>query len=724
MRPSDVPPEEECDPPLVPVEYDLVTLVGLSGDQDPHLLQYYDYDDRETYAFIKHAIRRVSANEALPVQFLAYNDDRSKKDVNAAVEAQRKRLQQLSGKFEERLLALYFRFIYPLYPVVDKEIFYHDYYYNKEGIGPGLLAGLLALATIWWKYDAVLCVHTMPPNLGSQLFKECSLAIDRDARHPSLSTVQALLLLLQKRLMTDQTAETYATSVDLSRLVAIAHNLGLHIDCSDWTIPPSVKRLRRKLWAHVYIIEKWTSTNIGIPSLLHDENTTNPLFDSTDPADALFVYMGRLTAILDRVVHSFYSVHGRDTEYYEVEAAQKRVDGFFEVLNDWRRSLPEDLSDMQCSAPGEFCKNGTLHLAALTVEILLFRIRLRPIAFKLPQYKQYRAEALECIQRVAKFTSEITHSHLHAFWHATSRLCFSTIAHFVFYHHMTSTTASEYKETHELLRKWLWALRVLSQGWEEGTGLAAFRVDTVFSLGKSLFAPPKESKDEEQPEEAEAATGKTGQQPGEQSADDAVESAESAPEISAEPNPEDTRATVSDSGETGLGINNVETAPSSPEEYRRRHSHDGHFGHEAFAHHVQDVHHGHHHHHIHHPVHNGNGQHDNHDDEEFTAEGFAASWFQPAVDLAHNPPQLDLDDTDLLLHEDIMPQEKQIEYLGDNPAPEDDTGQYDEFFAEDRLPTNDDILLTEELHDILTADIDNFEMPMGPMWRPLPHHPS
>jgi hypothetical protein len=480
---------DERDPPLIPEGYDSGAVLGLTGDQDPYLLQYYNYDENQASSFIKHALRRVSDNPAFPIQFLAFKDERGQA-VNSERGSQRTKIDKLAGKFEQRLLALYFRFVHPTYPIVDKMIFYRDYYYNKDNINPGLMAGLLALSCIWWKYDSILCVHSIPPGLSADLYNECSIAVNRDIKYPSLSTVQALLLLLQRRLLMDQMAETYAVTVELSRLIAVSHNLGLHLDCSNWPIPPSVKRLRRKLWATIYIMEKWTSVNTGSPSLLSASNTTIGVYDSDDPSEKLFVYLGRLTTILDGIVDQLYSVRYVEDRYYDVRGTLGKVGHFIRMLTNWRCSLPDDLKDMQSSLPGEFCLNGTLHLSALTVEVLLHRIHLHPVCGNHPQYPEYRAQAADTIRRVVKFTSEITHSHLHAFWYSMSRLNFSTIAHFAFLHHITSPTSDEYRETKEMLRKWLWALRVLSQGWEEGTGLATFCMDTVFWMGKNLFPPP------------------------------------------------------------------------------------------------------------------------------------------------------------------------------------------------------------------------------------------
>ncbi|ANB15605.1 Dal81p [Sugiyamaella lignohabitans] len=493
VPPMEPPPQveallEEEEPPLIPDGYHSAALLGFSGDQDPFLLQYYNYNNKDqTYHFIKHAIRRVSDNHAFPVQFLAFNDERghSVEDERAA---QLDKIDRLAGKFEVQLLALYFRFVHPTYPIVDKMIFYRDYYYSKKSINPGLLSGLLALSCVWWKYDSVLCVNSIPPGLSEELYAECAKAVDRDIKYPSLSTVQALLLLLQKRLLMDQTAETYAVNIDVSRLIAVAHNIGLHLDCSSWNIPPSTKRLRTKLWATIYIMEKWTSVNLGRPSLLTNANSNVDLYNSDDASEQLFVHLGRLTAILEAIIQELYSIRFAEGQYYNTRDTQQKVDHFFRAIEAWRSDLPEDVKDMQCALPGQFCKNGTLHLAALTIEILLHRIRLRPICSTLAEYPRYREHAAETIQRVIQFTLEITHSHLHAFWYSMTRLNFSTIAHFVFYFHLTSPNPQEYGETRDTLRKWLWALRVLSQGWEEGTGLATLRMDTVFWMGKDLFS--------------------------------------------------------------------------------------------------------------------------------------------------------------------------------------------------------------------------------------------
>lgn len=481
--------DEKTDPPLVPSGFDSAVVLGLSADQDPFLLDMYKYSAEDhTSGFIKHSLREVGdVGPGVPVQFLAFRDERNREDVVQ----QRVRITNIAGKFEERLLALFFQFVYPTYPIVDRILFFRDYYTNRTNINPGLLAGMLALSCVWWKYDAELCVHSIPPGLADSLYKECEACVNREIKYPTIATVQSLLLLLQRRLSIDETAETYAMTVEAARLVAVAHNIGLHLDCTNWSISPSSKRIRRRLWTTTCIMEKWTMVNCGSPLLLREEDSNALPYVSDEPSEQLFVCLARVTDILDAVIRQLYSVKSaaaamKPENLYSTLA---KVEHLFNTLDKWRKSLPAELQDMQRSLPDDFCRNGTLHLASLTVEVLLHRIRLRPQCMQLREYGQFRASASETIRRILVFTSEITHSHLHAFWYSASRLCFSTIAHFVYHHHMTSLTSEEFRATHEQLRRWLWALRVLAQGWEEGTGLAKFRLDTIFWMGNGLYKP-------------------------------------------------------------------------------------------------------------------------------------------------------------------------------------------------------------------------------------------
>ena len=102
------------------------------------------------------------------------------------------------------------------------------------------------LSINWWDYSEELSKFPRPDVPSLERYMRSSLA---DAMfRPKLSTIQAGLLLSQ-RPEGDQWAPT-------AQLVAIAQELGLHLDCTSWKIPPWEKGLRKRLAWALYLQDK------------------------------------------------------------------------------------------------------------------------------------------------------------------------------------------------------------------------------------------------------------------------------------------------------------------------------------------------------------------------------------------------------------------------------------------------------------------------------------
>lgn len=476
---------EETAPPLIPQNCDTVAYLGFSSDFDPHLMQYYKYDENHVASFFKCSARQVLDDPTFPVQFLAFSDNRGKQ-VKDEIAAQRKRLKELTKGMEDRLLRLFFRLVYPTYPIVDRKKFYAEYSKGSENIDICLYAGLLAISVIWNKYDEELCVKDLPRQLYDELFDECEIAVERSLNHPTLGTVQGLLLLAQKHIIQSDNSTLFSANLLMAKLVSVSHTLGLHLDCSDWSISSSEKRLRKRLWATVYLVEKWCSANLGLPSILNDENSTWDEYSEEDPSSSLFVHFGKLTRILDGILKDLYSVKNYADRYRDAAETIRKVDKYFVALQYWRDELPPELKQMSCVNEHDIKKNGILHLAELTIAVLLHRIKLHPSCTNLldrDTLLKYRAQATTIIQRVVKYTSEIDNPHLKSFWHSMVRLNFSTLLSFVLFHHITSTSKKEFEETKQVLKKWSKTIQGLSKSWAGGTGLAVERASTVFLSG-------------------------------------------------------------------------------------------------------------------------------------------------------------------------------------------------------------------------------------------------
>lgn len=473
--------------PFIPEGADTVAYLGLSSDFDPHLMQYYNYDHESHVAqFFKCSAREMDNDRAFPVQFLAFRDSRGKA-VRDEIAAQRQRLTILTEGCEDRLLRLFFRLVYPTYPIVDRKKFYADYMRGSENIDICLYAGILAISVIWNKYDEVLCVKNLPRELYDKLFDECSIAVERSLTRPTLGTVQGLLLLIQKHIIQSVMSALFSANLLMAKLISVAHTLGLHLDCSSWSISSSEKRLRKRIWATIYIVEKWASANLGHPSMLHHENSTWGVYDEDDPSSLLFVHFGRLTRILDGIMLDLYSVREYKDRYEDPKATISKVDKYFLALQGWRDELPEDLRDMSyATSPNELKTNGILHLGELTVAVLLQRIKMHPSCTRLLSQSdtlKYRAQASTLISRIVTYTSEIDNTHLKSFWHSMVRLNFSTLLSFMLMHHITSTSKKEFEETKVQIKRWTKMVQGLSKSWAGGTGVVSERASTVFLAG-------------------------------------------------------------------------------------------------------------------------------------------------------------------------------------------------------------------------------------------------
>lgn len=188
------------------------------------------------------------------------------------------------------LVAMYFRIVFPSFPILHKEVYLEKYGRSYREFSPPsvfmsssaysqpninrLLAAVYLLALQYWSYNDQLKDQTKPDVLALERLGRKALG---DTIHrPKLSTVQAGLLLLQ---YTDiDTAELTA------QLTSVAYGLGLHLDASQWNIPTWEKGLRKRLGWALYMQDKWSSLGSGRPALINSDNwALEPVNDDDFP---------------------------------------------------------------------------------------------------------------------------------------------------------------------------------------------------------------------------------------------------------------------------------------------------------------------------------------------------------------------------------------------------------------------------------------------------------
>lgn len=239
------------------------------------------------------------------------------------------------------------------FPIIGNAFFKAYATGQKSNVDPTLLAAIYTLAVS----NRIHVPHASSKidfeKLEDTAFGLFSLALTK----PALSTIQAGILLMQRPYVDSRTLNT--------QLVGIAYELGLHLDCSGWTIPEEERGLRKRLAWALYMQDKWCSLIHGRPSLIFKDHWAVKDLTEDDYADdsetgltdssreglkrgrELFSEMVALTGILSTVLDTFYTLKAMQ-EFDDASANSTRI--ILERakpvqirLKDWFTHLPVNL---------------------------------------------------------------------------------------------------------------------------------------------------------------------------------------------------------------------------------------------------------------------------------------------------------------------------------------------------------------------------------------------
>jgi len=237
------------------------------------------------------------------------------------------------------------------------------------------MAGMYILALNWWSHDPKLGAYPKPDaaRLEAIAMKALSVSMER----PKLSTIQAGLLLLQR-----PEADSWSLT---TQLVAIGQELGLHLDCSSWSIPLWERGLRKRIAWALYMQDKWSSLIHGRPSHIFGANwAVKPINDDdfkeegdgyenrqeeledekeeNERGQILFAQMIGLTAIMAEVMDTFYTqvaiqdfanAGKKSTELILARAKPVQI-----KLRNWHERLPKSVK-MSAPTNNKLSSTGT-----------------------------------------------------------------------------------------------------------------------------------------------------------------------------------------------------------------------------------------------------------------------------------------------------------------------------------------------------------------------------
>ena len=370
--------------------------IGPTTDFEPSLIDLSNFDKSDESSSSRGTLRKVSDVDT----FLLLPDSNTQGYVSLTEDSDA--IENLVAPHGPALIELYFRIIHPSIPILQKNIFFEKYDRSYREISPASLAVIYILAINWWDQSEKLLEKSKPDVRELERYARVTLA---DAMfRPKLSTVQAGLLLSQ-RPEGDQWAPT-------GQLVAIAQELGLHLDCTNWKIPPWERGLRKRLAWGMYMQDKWGALIHGRPSHIFASNwAVQPLTDhdfpdeeteSASPEEAaelergrlLFRNMVTLTQILAEILEIFYTLQamssitaaGAQGPHLVLQLAkpiQLKLKNWFTALPSSCRMKSSSSSSASISSlpSSKLSLVGSLHLHYFATDITLHRRIIRSLYF-------------------------------------------------------------------------------------------------------------------------------------------------------------------------------------------------------------------------------------------------------------------------------------------------------------------------------------------------------
>jgi hypothetical protein len=448
-------------------------IIGETGESNPYLLRHYRYDENDECTISKLTYRRIKSTahqNALPgekgeppVVFMLADDSLAQKgEPRVEDEVLAKARSDVTGMFSEqealRLIGLFFRFVYPYFPILSKSELFAGGTLNPSvlHILPlSLLSAMYATALPFMLYDDLLAttiVHSPPP--AHQLFRISWTAVTQELHTPRLATLQACLLLLQRAPTNRYTTDTPWKTSLVGWTVSLAQTLGLTRECGDWTsIPQWEMCLRKRLWYGVFIMDKWASLGAGMPShirmedfdvlplsdsdleppSLESNSNTIPGFLEPETDNHHFRLLSELTMILSDIMDSYYSLRATQRTSKDFTLSLDLARPLRSRLKAWNDSLPPALALRQLErvdsrGMARLSGNPSLSLAYIVATMTLFRALLRPLENLTSVEEEdhgivgsrvaVRHGAKECAKEVVEFVENLGRGALDAFWHS------------------------------------------------------------------------------------------------------------------------------------------------------------------------------------------------------------------------------------------------------------------------------------------------------------------
>ena len=283
-----------------------VFLLGPSSDPDPFFRSRYTFDADGHHQATIRGYQHASQGRA-DLLFAHTPHQRTMGMANSIARVAHEPLAAKIDPFASRLFALFSKFVHPVFPVPLG---------NQDASCVSTFgAAVCAVSLTWRSHDASLpwapfettenTTEETPPDVN-RLYNYVWSGISREMHAPSLETIQAALLLVERRMPLTELSDSPFNSCLMASITSMAYSLGLNRDCEHWEfISEEQKRQRQTLWWLIFIQDKWISAASGKPSAIREDDYEVNLPTSTVRgtwADVHFEQLLSLSFILSDIL--------------------------------------------------------------------------------------------------------------------------------------------------------------------------------------------------------------------------------------------------------------------------------------------------------------------------------------------------------------------------------------------------------------------------------------
>lgn len=217
------------------------SVMGGTADFDPLLVQSLPYNAKGECSVPNgnRTVRRPNAS----VFFMMRPDTQQELEQEIS---DLDEIESMIAPHGPELVNLYFRIMHPSFPVLHKKVFLEKHGRSYRESTPTGLGAVYLMALNWWSYSPTLSSKPKPD--AKKLEETVLRMLFAVHRRPKISDLQGGLVLSQQ-----PSISSWAMT---GHLVAMAQNLGINLDCSDWQIPDWERGVRKRVAWGIYVQDK------------------------------------------------------------------------------------------------------------------------------------------------------------------------------------------------------------------------------------------------------------------------------------------------------------------------------------------------------------------------------------------------------------------------------------------------------------------------------------